>query len=257
MLIINKLPGETALAAGLGTRRMFRTCILCIGLLVSATPAHAQLDKLLKDVGIGSQAGLSDSRAAAGLKEALRVGAESAVNLTGRTDGFFRNKAIKILMPEKLRTLEKGLRAVGYGPEVDQFVLSMNRSAEAAAPAARKIFVDAIAGMTIQDARKILSGGDTAATDYFRSKTSDQLAAAFRPYVEKTMAENKVTQRYKALTGRYQAVPFAKSQDLDIDDYVVAKALDGLFHELGNQERQIRRDPAARTTALLKEVFGR
>ena len=236
---------------------MIRIFMLCIGLMTAVTPAHAQLDTLLKDVGLGKKAGLSDPKAAAGLKEALQVGAEKAVNLTGRTDGFFANQAIKILMPEKLRTLEKGLRAVGYGPQLDQFILSMNRSAEAAAPAAKKIFVDAITAMTIQDAKQILTGGDTAATDYFRSKTGDQLSAAFRPYVEKTMGENNVTQQYKALTDRYQAIPFAKSQSLDINGYVVGKALDGLFHELGNQERLIRKDPAARTTALLKEVFGR
>lgn len=236
---------------------MNRIWMLCLALVLSASPAHAQLDQALKSLGIGKTSSLSDPQAASGLKEALRVGADNAVNLTGRTDGYFANEAIKILMPPKLRSLEKGLRAVGYGPKVDEFILSMNRSAEAAAPAARKIFGDAIMAMTFDDARKILSGGDTAATDYFKGKTSDQLKVAFRPYVEKTMGENGVTQQYEALTGKYQSIPFAKSQDLDINDYVVGKALDGLFHELGDQERQIRQNPAARTTELLKEVFGR
>ena len=160
-------------------------------------------------------------------------------------------------MPSNLRPLERGLRAIGFGPKVDEFILSMNRSAEAAAPAAKKIFGDAILAMTFEDARKILSGGDTAATEYFKNKTSAQLTAAFQPFVEKTMSQNGVTQQYKALTDQYQSIPFAKSQSLDINKYVVGKALDGLFYELADQERQIRKDPAARTTSLLKEVFGK
>jgi hypothetical protein len=236
---------------------MARLWILCAALFLSATPAYAQLDQALKSLGVERTTSPSDPKVASGLKEALQVGAGKAVELTGQTDGFFGNAAIKILMPSQLRSLEKGLRAIGYGPKVDAFVLSMNRAAEAAAPAAGKIFGDAITAMSFDDARKILSGGDTAATDYFRSKTSDQLTAAFRPHVEKTMSENGVAQQYEALTSQYQSLPFAKSQSLDINDYVVAKALDGLFHELGNQERLIRKDPAARTTALLKEVFGR
>jgi hypothetical protein len=146
---------------------------------------------------------------------------------------------------------------MGYGPKLDSFVLSMNRAAEAAAPAARKIFGDAIMSMTFDDARKIYSGGDTAATEYFKNKTSEQLTEAFRPEVEKTMHANGVTQQYNALVGQYKSIPFAKSQDLDINKYVVSKALDGLFYTLGEQEKEIRKNPAARTTSLLKEVFGK
>jgi hypothetical protein len=240
-----------------GDDDMTRIWILCIGLFLAATPAQAQFDKVLKGMGLEKSSSLSDPQVADGLKEALQVGADNAVKLTGRTDGYFANEAIKILMPPKLRSLEKGLRAIGFGPKIDDFVLSMNRSAEAAAPAARQIFADAIMAMSFEDARKILSGGDTAATDYFKGKTSGQLTAAFRPYVEKTMGENGVTQQYKALTDQYQSIPFAKSQNLDISDYVVGKALDGLFHELADQERQIRQNPAARTTELLKQVFGK
>ncbi len=134
-----------------------------------------------------------EEKSAAGLKEALRVGVGNAVNLTGQVDGYFRNEAIKILMPKQLQSLEKGLRAVGYGPQVDEFVLSMNRAAERAAPQARGIFVDAIGQMTFSDARQILTGGETAATDYFKAKTSDKLTAAFRPVVEKAMNETGVT----------------------------------------------------------------
>jgi hypothetical protein len=172
-------------------------------------------------------------------------------------DGYFANQAIKILMPEKLRTLETGLRAVGYGPKVDEFVLSMNRAAERAAPSAKQIFWDAIAAMSFDDARKILSGGDTAATEYFRGKTTDKLTTAFRPIVERATNEVGVTRQYKDLVGRYQAIPFAKSESLDVDGYVVDKALLGLFHVLGEEEKKIRTNPTARVTDLLKEVFGK
>jgi hypothetical protein len=225
--------------------------------LLTTAPASAQLDQLFKGLGIGQPSGLSDAKIGSGLKEALKVGTENTVKLTGRTDGYFMNQAIKILMPEKLQTLEKGLRLVGYGPEVDEFVLSMNRAAERAAPQAKKIFWDAIGEMTFDDARKILNGSDTAATDYFRAKTTDTLTAAFRPVVDRAMNEFGVTRQYKELVGRYQAIPFAKSEALDIDGYVVGKALDGLFHVLGEEEQKIRTNPAARVTDLLKEVFTR
>ena len=235
---------------------MFRSFIICAGIFLSCTAAHAQLEQLEKNLGLGNTTKLSDSKVASGLKEALKVGAENSVKLTGHTDGYFKNESIKILMPSNLRPLEKGLRAVGFGPKIDSFVLSMNRSAEAAAPAAKKIFTDAILEMSFDDARRILSGGDTAATDYFKSKTTDHLTVAFRPFVEKTMSENGVIKQYKGLTEQYQSIPFAKNETFDVNKYVVEKALDGLFYELANQERQIRKDPAARTTSLLKEVFG-
>jgi hypothetical protein len=225
--------------------------------LLTAAPASAQLDQLFKGLGIGQPSEPSDAKIGSGLKEALRIGTENTVKLTGRTDGYFANQAIKILMPEKLQTLEKGLRLVGYGPQVDEFVLSMNRAAERAAPQAKKIFWDAIGEMTFDDARKILNGSDTAATDYFRTKTTDKLTAAFRPVVDRTMNEYGVTRQYKELVGRYQAIPFAKSEALDIDGYVVSKALDGLFHVLGEEEQKIRTNPAARVTDLLKEVFAK
>ena len=160
-------------------------------------------------------------------------------------------------MPEKLRTLEKGLRAIGYGPDVDEFVLSMNRAAERAAPYAKAIFWDAILELSFEDARQIFSGGDTAATDYFRDKTTDKLVGAFTPVVEEAMDEVGVTRQYNQLVGRARAIPFLKSELLDINEYVVSKALDGLFYVLAEEERKIRKDPAARITELLKEVFGK
>lgn len=235
---------------------MVRFFIVFISMFLSSTLAHAQLEQLQKQLGLGNASTLSDSKVVFGLKEALKVGTEKSVKLTGRTDGYFKNEAIKILMPSNLRPLERGLRAVGFGPKIDAFILSMNRSAEAAAPAARKIFTDAILEMSFDDARKILSGGDTAATDYFKGKTTARLTTAFRPFVEKTMSQNGVMKQYKGLTDQYQSIPFAKSQTFDVNQYVVEKALDGLFYELADQERQIRKNPAARTTSLLKEVFG-
>jgi hypothetical protein len=234
-----------------------RIVTVAIVVFVMTIPASAQIDQIFKGLGVGQQSGLSDVKIGSGLKEALKIGAENTVNLTGRADGYFLNQAIKILMPEKLRTLEKGLRAVGYGSQVDEFILSMNRAAEQAAPFAKQIFWDTIGEMTFEDARKILSGNQTAATDYFKTKTTDQLTEVFRPVVEKSMNEVGVTRQYKELVGRYQTIPFVKSETFDIDSYVVSKALDGLFHVLSEEERKIRTNPAARTTDLLKEVFGK
>ena len=224
-----------------------------VGLLLGPSPAVAQVDKLLQGLGGGT---LSDAKIGSGLKEALRVGTEATISLTGKTDGYFANQAIKILLPAQLQTADKGLRMVGYGPQLDEFVLSMNRAAEAAAPGAKKIFGDAIVAMTIQDVRKIWSGGDNAATQYFKSKTSNQLTAAFKPVVDKALNQVGVTRQYKELLGRAQSIPFMRTESLDIDRYVLGKSLDGLFVVLGEQEKQIRTNPAARTTDLLKEVFA-
>jgi len=233
--------------------------MLMVGMVIlfTAFPASAQLDKILKGIGVGEKSGLSDVKIGSGLKEALQIGTENAVGLTGKTDGYFLNQVIKILMPEKLKTFEKGLRAVGYGPKVDEFVLSMNRAAEKAAPAAKQIFWDAIGEMTFDDARKILSGNETAATEYFKGKTTDKLSSTFKPVVNKSMNEVGVTRQYKELVGRYESIPFVKKESFDLDQYVVTKALDGLFHMVGEEEKKIRKNPAARTTDLLKEVFGK
>src|SRR5574341_1323883 len=214
---------------------MHRVLVLVFAIGLLATPASAQVDEFLKGLGIGQQSGLSEAKIGAGLKEALQVATGKSVSLTGRPNGYFGNAAIKILMPEKLRSVEQGLRAIGYGPQVDEFVLSMNRAAEQAAPAAKQIFVDAITSMTFDDAKKILSGGDTAATEFFKAKTTDHLTAAFRPVVDKTMSKVGVIRQYRELMGRFEAIPFARSQTFDIDGYVTSKALDGLFHVLAEQ----------------------
>jgi hypothetical protein len=228
-------------------------------LLLGATSSPAQLPDLLKRLPQvpGSGQGPGQDRIAQGLKEALRVGTENAVSLTGRVDGYFANQAIKILMPERLRSLEQGLRLIGQGPRVDELVLGMNRAAEKAAPFARDIFVDAIGEMGIDDARKILSGPETAATDYFKGKTTGKLTTAFQPIVERSMDEVGVARQYKDLLAQAQSIPFFRAEEYDLNRYVVGKSLDGLFHVVGEEERKIRTNPAARTTELLREVFTR
>jgi hypothetical protein len=236
---------------------IIRALVVIMFIFLTAFPASAQLDRLFKTLGGGEkESGLSDVKIGSGLKEALKIGTENAVGFTGKKDGFFLNQAIKILMPEKLRTFEKGLRAVGYGPQVDEFVLSMNRSAEKATPFAKQIFWDAIGEMTFEDVRKILSGNDTAATDYFKGKTTSKLTDVFKPIVSNAMNEVGVTRQYKELVGRYESIPLVKKESFDLDQYVVTKALDGLFHMVGEEETKIRKNPTARTTDLLKEVFG-
>lgn len=234
-------------------RRIFPLAAILI-CTFAALPLRAQLPQL---PGLGAASGLSDSKIGSGLKEALSVGTEKAVKLVDKPGGYLENEAIKILLPANLRPVEKALRAGGQGPKIDEFVGSMNHAAESAAPEAEKIFADAVKAMTIEDARTLLAGKDTAITDYFKSKTSANLTTAFRPHVESAMNANGVTQQYQALAGQIPSMPFMKSPSLDINSYVVSKALDGLFYMLGQQEKEIRTNPAARSTALLKEVFGR
>ena len=229
-------------------------------MLSSAAPASAQLDSILKEMDTLTRPGAATPggvKVGAALKQALQVGTENAVRLTGKTDGYFTNKAIKILMPERLRTVERGLRTAGYGSEVDKLVLSMNRAAERAAPTAKKFFWDAIGEMTIDDAQRILNGTPTAATDYFKGKTSPSLRIAFRPIVEKAMNEVGTVRQYNELLGQAKAIPFLKTEDYELDRYVVGKALDGLYYVVGEEERKIRSDPSARVTDLLKDVFGK
>lgn len=231
------------------TRRLF------LYLAGGGGAAFGQLDKILGRIGKGSQSPGAD-KIALGLKEALSIGTDNAIKLTGVTDGYFKNELIKILLPEKMRSMEKGLRMVGAGPKIDEFVMSMNRAAEKAAPVAKSYFKDAILSMTIEDAKGILTGGDTSATDFFKNKTSAKLTTAFRPHVETAMNEFGVTKQFNSLMGQARKIPFMKSDFADIEGYVVGKALDGLFLMVGQEERKIRKDPAARVTGLLKDVFG-
>jgi hypothetical protein len=237
---------------------MIKFTVACLIVLMEVTPAWAQFDRVLKGLGemSGAGGGLNDRKIAAGLQEALKIGTENAVFQTGSMDGFLKNQAIKILMPRPLQNIEQPLRLVGYGPQIDEFVISMNRAAEKAVPFAKEIFWDAIGQMTFEDASKILNGNDTAATDYFKGKTSKKLHSAFSPTVKSVMADVGVTRQYNDLIGRYKAVPFAQSISFDIDQYVTEETTDGLFFVVGQEERKIRTNPAARVTDLLKDVFG-
>ena len=198
---------------------------------------------------------LSTDKISAGLKEALKVSTTKVVDATGRPDGFLKNEAIKILLPDKLRKAGAGLRLVGMGQQLDDLEVGMNRAAEQAAPQAKQIFLSALMKMSIDDARRILSGGDTAATDYFKDKSSADLRTAFAPIVHTAMQKVGVIKQFGQLTQNSMAAPLV--QKFDLDGYVVGKTLDGLFYMLGQQEKQIRTSPAAQTTALLKDVFGR
>ena len=191
-----------------------------------------------------------------GLKDALKVGVKNAIKSLAKNNGYFTNSAVKILLPEEVRKAESVLRRGGFGQELDDFTLSMNRAAEKAAPLATDIFADAIVEMSFADAMKILRGGNTAATDYLREKTYDKLLTLYKPAVHKTMNEYKVTQQYDAIAGRIRKLPLiGHTINLDINHYVSSKALDGLFYMTAQEETGIRTNPKARVTSLLKEVF--
>ena len=210
-----------------------------------------QFDKIFRGLGRPKE-----DKTGLGLKEALSIGIENTVQLLGRPDGYFRNELVKILLPPQLKTVERAMRLAGLSGVLDQFVQSMNRAAEAAAPFAKEIFVSAIKQITFDDARRILTGSDTAATEFFQTKTSSRLSELFKPVVQKTMSEVGVTNQYQTLTSRLKMIPFVKAESLDLDQFVVDQAMRGLFFTLGEEEKKIRTNPAARVTSLLKEVFG-
>ena len=247
---------------------MKRRCVFFAGMWAAglASAQMPKLDDLMKEAQKlpkpappgASPAGAGDDKTnAAGIKEALAVGTERAVNSLSRENGYFGNAAVKVLMPSSLQKATEVARKVGYQKQVDEFILSMNRAAEAAAPLAAKIFGDAIREMSLDDVRGILTGGETAATDFFRRKTHTKLFDAFKPVVSKKVNEVGATRAYKDLMASLSSVPMVGKQSLDLDHYVTDKSLDGLFYMVGQEEKNIRTNPAARTTDLLKTVFGK
>jgi RNA binding exosome subunit len=236
-------------------QRLFLPLLIVI---IFSTWAHAGFfDNILKGLGQTSSEGTDEGTIASGLKEALSIGTENAVKNVSQVDGFFGNQLIKILLPEKIQKVADVLRQVGYQKEVDDFILSMNRSAEKAAPKAASFFVDAIKEMTFEDARGILNGGDTSATEFFKRKTHDNIYNAFKPVISSSMDEVGVARSYKAMMAQYETIPFMSKESVDLDHYVTNKAMDGLFYMVGQEEKKIRTDPAARVTDLLKTVFGK
>ena len=238
---------------------MKRTILILLFLVFFVTPLcnAGFLDNVMKQIGVSKDKGTDEDPTVSGLKEARSIGTENDVKNVSKIDGYLANEAIMIMMPEKIRKVADVLKKVGYEKQVDDFVTSMNRAAEKAAPAAAPHFSDAIKSMTFDDAKGILSGGDTAATDYFRSKTSDKLYEEFKPIVSSSMNETGVTKSYKTMMGKYTSLPFMKEESLDLDHYVTEKSLDGLFLMIAQEEEKIRTDPAARVTDLLKKVFGK
>lgn len=212
--------------------------------------------KILDTSDIGNSL-LSNDEIVSGLKEALIKGSQSAVNMLGKEDGFLAHPQLKIPMPEKLQAVESGLRKLGQDKIADQFVLSMNRAAEAATSKAMSIFSNTIKSMSIEDAYAILKGSDSAATEYLREKGGKQLQQEFLPIVKQATNSVGVTEKYKALIDNLGMLSkFIDVESLDLDKYVTDKAMEGLFSLVANEEKLIRDNPAARTTDLLKKVFS-
>ena len=224
-------------------------------LLITANSLWAQDVKGLFKQLTGNGSSLSTDDVAKGLKEALNVGVEKGTKKLSTVDGFFKDAAVKILLPPDAQKVEKVLRNMGLGSQVDDAILSMNRAAEDAAKSAAPIFVDAIKQMSIQDAWGILKGGDTSATKYLRSKTTTQLGNAFSPVISQSLSKVDATKYWNTLVTTYNNIPFVRKVNADLVAYVTDKALAGIFYQVSQQELQIRKDPLARSTDLLKKVF--
>ncbi|WEK38091.1 MAG: DUF4197 domain-containing protein [Candidatus Pseudobacter hemicellulosilyticus] len=228
-------------------------------LLLSAVGSFAQGGILKKAGDLLNKAksgSLSSEDIAAGLKEALSVGATNGANQLSAVDGFFANAAIKVLMPPEAQKVESTLRSMGMGSLVDKAILSMNRAAEEASKSAAPIFLEAIKGMSFQDALTILKGNDSAATTYLKGKTLPALTEAFRPVIETALQKTDATKYWKDLFEAYNKIPLAKKVNTDLSGYVTEKALGGMFHQVAEEEQKIRTDPAARVSDILKKVFG-
>ncbi len=219
--------------------------------------AHASfLDVLKEKFESITEKKLTNEKIESGLKESLNIGIKNAVACLGKKDGYFANPEVKILLPEEVRKAEPFLRSAGLGAQIDEFTLGMNRAAEKAAPLAADIFAKTIKNMSFDDTKKILRGGNTAATDYLKARAYDDLLKNYQPVMRKTMNEYKIFGKYEVISGKVQSVPFiGKAMDFDLNRYVSSKALDGLFCILAREETNIRKNPKARETALLKEVF--
>ncbi|MCF7855090.1 MAG: DUF4197 domain-containing protein [Candidatus Pacebacteria bacterium] len=246
------------------TRRPKTTACRSLGLIILVCTLLAAGCETLQTGGLshvlgtaaGNQGGLSTSTIVAGLKEALRVGTRKTVEQTSRDGGYSNSPTIRIPVPDRLETMASALRKVGLGGQVDAFEAKMNKAAERAAEEAAPVFIDAIQDMTFADARDILQGDDTAATEYFRNKTHTELTRRYAPIVRQRMEQLGVVRVFEDLQNRYNQLPLVSDVNYRIEDYVVAEALDGLFTVLAGEEQKIRENPAARTTELLRRVFG-
>jgi len=199
---------------------------------------------------------LSNKDAVAGLKEALVKGAGNAVGKLGKADGFLGNDKVKIPLPDSLQKVDGMLRKFGMSKYADELVVTMNRAAEAAVPEAKALLVSAVKDMSVQDAKGILSGGNTAATEYFRGKTSQPLAEKFLPIVQKATAKVKLADKYNQFAGKAAKFGLVDEKQASLENYVTQKTLDGLFAMMAEEEKSIRADPVGQTSKLLSKVFG-
>ncbi|MFZ1908114.1 MAG: DUF4197 domain-containing protein [Burkholderiales bacterium] len=215
-----------------------------IGVLVWCQPAAAQLDRI------------SNRDAVAALRAALEKGSRVAVESLGRTDGFFGNEQVRIPLPESLRRAEGLMRRLGMGRYADELVLTMNRAAEAAVPEAKSLLIGAVKRMSVEDAKGILTGGDTAGTAYFRRTTENQLRARFLPIVSSATARVKLAEKYNEYADRGARFGLVSKEDANLDAYVTQKALDGLFLVMAGEEKKIRQDPVGSASSIIRKVFG-
>jgi hypothetical protein len=201
-------------------------------------------------------ADITNREAINALKAALDKGSRAAVEQLGRENGFLGDARVKIPLPASLQRAEKNMRRFGMGRYADELILAMNRAAESAVPEARQLFVDAVKKMTVRDAKGILTGGETAGTEYFRRTTAEPLRKRFLPIVQRWTERVGVAQKYNEYAGRGVRVGLLRAEDANLDDYVTRKALDGLYFMVAEEEKKIRKDPVGTASTLLKKVFG-
>jgi hypothetical protein len=222
-----------------------------------SVPGLSALAAVLSSVGPSARAaGLTEGDAALGIRTALERGAVSAVGLLGRTGGFLDNPKVRIPLPGFLNDAAQLLKLTGQQQKVDELVTAMNRAAEAAVPQAKTLLVNAVKGMSVEDARNILTGGDDSATKFFAAKTREPLGAQFLPIVTKATEKVSLANKYNAVAGKAAGLGLVRKDDANIQKYVTGKALDGLYLMIGEEERKIRQDPVGTGSAILKKVFG-
>jgi hypothetical protein len=203
-----------------------------------------------------SLADFSNRDVVAALKEALTKSSDAAVSRLGVENGFFGDERVKIPLPDSLKRAERVMRSIGMGKQADDLVLRMNRAAEAAVPEARTLLVDAVRKMSIQDAKSVLTGGDDAATQYFRRTTSGPLTQKFLPKVQDAMSRVRFAETYDAFAQRGRRLGLLKDEDANLESYITRKALDGLFVVMAEEEKKIRQDPVGTASSIIRKVFG-
>lgn len=235
-----------------------------VALLLSPNSVFAQTDWLKKGQDLLDTYGDSDAASSVlsnkevvkGLRQALKVGTRRVVDQLGATGGFSDDPTVHIPLPDSLGTVQSALDKVGMGSMLEDLDLRLNRAAEAAMPKTKRLFVNAISDMSMDDAKAILDGPDDAATRYFQGKMTPELKQEMRPVVEASLADVGAIESYDQVMESYKNIPFVPDAKAELSDYVVEKASDGMFHYLAVEEAAIRRDPAKRTTELLQKVFG-